>query len=279
MRIDRVRLGGQAGLPVAQAVVGDVGDAAVPGHRHLEAGDLVRLHVPGEPLLDPCQPIGGEPDLARLGVHLQLTHRLAPLGRLTPGSGRYRGHGARGRRARSARPGGEDRGRLERCRRHRVGRTHRLPSARPGTSARCDRSAVLVTGATGYIGGRLVPELLDAGYEVRCLARTPAKLDDAEWRDRVEVVRATSPTPRPSGPRWPASTPPTTWCTRWARRRSFEQHDREAAGTFRDAAADAGIGAHRLPRRPRPRRRPGPVPPPARAATRSAVSSPRGRCR
>ena len=30
---------------------------------------------------------------------------------------------------------------------------------------------VLVTGATGYIGGRLVPELLDAGHEVRCLAR------------------------------------------------------------------------------------------------------------
>ena len=33
---------------------------------------------------------------------------------------------------------------------------------------------VLVTGATGYIGGRLVPELLEAGFEVRCLARSPA---------------------------------------------------------------------------------------------------------
>ena len=47
---------------------------------------------------------------------------------------------------------------------------------------------VLVTGATGYIGGRLVPELLAAGHEVRCLARTPSKLDDVEWRDRVTVV-------------------------------------------------------------------------------------------
>lgn len=39
----------------------------------------------------------------------------------------------------------------------------------------------LVTGATGYIGGRLVPELLDAGHSVRCLARTPEKLRDHPW--------------------------------------------------------------------------------------------------
>lgn len=35
---------------------------------------------------------------------------------------------------------------------------------------------VLVAGATGYVGGRLVPELLAHGYRVRALARTPAKL-------------------------------------------------------------------------------------------------------
>jgi uncharacterized protein YbjT (DUF2867 family) len=47
----------------------------------------------------------------------------------------------------------------------------------------------LVTGATGYIGGRLVPELLAAGHRVRCLARSPGKLRDHPWADRVEVVR------------------------------------------------------------------------------------------
>ncbi|MFI1167513.1 SDR family oxidoreductase [Streptomyces sp. NPDC020801] len=47
----------------------------------------------------------------------------------------------------------------------------------------------LVTGATGYIGGRLVPELLDAGHRVRCLARSPGKLRDHPWSGEVEVVR------------------------------------------------------------------------------------------
>ena len=49
---------------------------------------------------------------------------------------------------------------------------------------------VLVTGATGYVGGRLVPELLEAGHEVVCLARSPAKLASRPWRDEVKVVEA-----------------------------------------------------------------------------------------
>ncbi len=46
---------------------------------------------------------------------------------------------------------------------------------------------IAVTGASGYIGSRLVPQLIDAGHEVVCLARTPGKLDDRSWRRAVEV--------------------------------------------------------------------------------------------
>jgi uncharacterized protein YbjT (DUF2867 family) len=47
----------------------------------------------------------------------------------------------------------------------------------------------LVTGATGYIGGRLVPRLLEAGFRVRVLVRDPRRLTDVPWRDDVEVVQ------------------------------------------------------------------------------------------
>ncbi|HEX6883532.1 MAG TPA: SDR family oxidoreductase [Planctomycetota bacterium] len=50
--------------------------------------------------------------------------------------------------------------------------------------------AILVTGASGYIGGRLVPRLLEAGHRVRCLARSPDKLRARPWagHERVEIV-------------------------------------------------------------------------------------------
>lgn len=47
---------------------------------------------------------------------------------------------------------------------------------------------ILVTGASGFIGGRLVPRLLELGHDVRCLTRDPTKLRGDRWRDEVEVV-------------------------------------------------------------------------------------------
>src|SRR4030095_5937273 len=48
---------------------------------------------------------------------------------------------------------------------------------------------ILVTGATGYVGGRLVPRLLEAGYRVRVLVRDSARLQGRTWLDKVEVLR------------------------------------------------------------------------------------------
>ncbi len=50
------------------------------------------------------------------------------------------------------------------------------------------RQRVLVLGATGYVGGRLVPELIRAGCVVRCMTRTPAGLGGTRWAGDVEVV-------------------------------------------------------------------------------------------
>ena len=47
---------------------------------------------------------------------------------------------------------------------------------------------ILVTGASGYVGGRLVGELLKNGNEVRVLVREPRKLSGAGWINSVEVV-------------------------------------------------------------------------------------------
>ena len=47
---------------------------------------------------------------------------------------------------------------------------------------------ILLTGATGYIGSRLVTELLDAGHDVVVTSRNPARLGDYGWFDDVTVV-------------------------------------------------------------------------------------------
>lgn len=47
---------------------------------------------------------------------------------------------------------------------------------------------VLVLGATGYIGGRLIPRLLAGGYTVKVLSRSPARIAAMPWSEQLEVV-------------------------------------------------------------------------------------------
>jgi uncharacterized protein YbjT (DUF2867 family) len=104
------------------------------------------------------------------------------------------------------------------------------------SSLRC-----LVTGASGYIGGRLVPELLAAGHPVRCMARDAGKLTGRPWSGDVQVAVADATDAAAvlgalrdidvayylihslgTGP-------------------SFEQRDRNAARIFARAARTAGV--------------------------------------
>jgi uncharacterized protein YbjT (DUF2867 family) len=48
---------------------------------------------------------------------------------------------------------------------------------------------ILVTGATGFIASRLIPQLLERGYRVRAMARQPEQLASRKWTSRVELIR------------------------------------------------------------------------------------------
>jgi uncharacterized protein YbjT (DUF2867 family) len=54
-----------------------------------------------------------------------------------------------------------------------------------------DDKPILVAGATGYVGGRLIPALLDAGYRVRAMGRSLEKLACRPWghHPKVELVK------------------------------------------------------------------------------------------
>src|SRR6201987_1210614 len=98
-----------------------------------------------------------------------------------------------------------------------------------------------VTGASGYMGGRLVPELLSAGYAVRCMARDPAKLSDRPWSDDVEIAVADVMDGGAVGPALEGGDVAYYLTHSLGTDASFERRDRDAAQTFPAAAKAAGV--------------------------------------
>ncbi|MEP7365939.1 MAG: SDR family oxidoreductase [Acidobacteriota bacterium] len=103
---------------------------------------------------------------------------------------------------------------------------------------------IAIAGATGYIGGRLAPQLLESGYAVRCLVRSPAKLEGRAWNTdprveirQVDLADASSVTAALEG------------CdaafylvhSMMSAGGEYAQRDQQLAVTFARAARDAGV--------------------------------------
>ncbi|GIH05613.1 NAD(P)-dependent oxidoreductase [Rhizocola hellebori] len=98
----------------------------------------------------------------------------------------------------------------------------------------------LVTGATGYIGGRLAPRLIQAGHVVRCTSRSALKLRDVPWAGRAEIVEADLLSPSAIR-RALQDIDVAYYLAHSLGSPDFEKTDRQAAHNFACAAAEAGV--------------------------------------
>src|SRR5579872_431613 len=116
-------------------------------------------------------------------------------------------------------------------------------SATSGTWIRAvqvrDTMRVLVTGATGYIGGRLVSRLLTRGYQVRCFARAAERLRGRF--DAVEIVEGDVADEGALARVFESCDAAYYLVHSMNSTRAFADADREAARRFGEAARIAGV--------------------------------------
>jgi len=117
-----------------------------------------------------------------------------------------------------------------------------VPGTGPDGRPRPDAPLAVVTGVTGYVGGRLVPELLTAGYRVRAVVRSPDRLRDRPWFDDVDVVQADASRPDEIGPALAGAHVAYYLIHSLGTGPEFAERDRRTARAFADAARDAAVG-------------------------------------
>ena len=103
-----------------------------------------------------------------------------------------------------------------------------------------DEPLILLTGATGYVGGRLLPLLEGRGLRLRCLARNPEHLRPRA-ADTTEVVRGDVLDPESLPAAFEGVKTAYYLIHSLGTRRDFEREDRQAAANFAFAARQSGV--------------------------------------
>ncbi|MYB48499.1 MAG: SDR family oxidoreductase [Dehalococcoidia bacterium] len=105
-----------------------------------------------------------------------------------------------------------------------------------------DQPTILVTGATGYIGGRLVPRLVEEGRRVRVLVRSRDRVLSRPWFEQVEVVVGDALDPHTLTEALTGVDTAYYLIHSMSRGPKFHEVDMRAARAFGQAAKEAGVG-------------------------------------
>ncbi|MHC5113771.1 MAG: SDR family oxidoreductase [Planctomycetota bacterium] len=112
------------------------------------------------------------------------------------------------------------------------------------TSSNERSRTVLVTGGSGYIGGRLVPHLLHRGWRVRCFVRSARKLEQRPWIDHPDLRVIEGDASDATALRAAMDGCSAAYYmihSMMAAGPAYRQRDRALARGFADAAAEAGL--------------------------------------
>jgi len=102
-------------------------------------------------------------------------------------------------------------------------------------------SLILVTGATGYIASRLIPQLLDRGYQVRALARQPQRLKNKNWFPQVDMVQGDVMEPSTLAPAFEGVQTAYYLIHNMSSGHGYTERELEGARNFALAAQNSGV--------------------------------------
>ncbi|XVX20421.1 tryptophan-rich sensory protein [Actinomycetota bacterium] len=105
-----------------------------------------------------------------------------------------------------------------------------------------DARTALVTGATGYVGGLLVPRLLEAGWRVLVLSRSRERVASTAWSDDVDIVTGDASDPRDLATACEGVDVAYYLLHSMDGEGDFRERDRELAELFARACEDAAVG-------------------------------------